>query len=53
MPIKEPEEFVEFSDEDKLMMARSIINGLPQLDNEHLKEVYNTLTNGLSGMKKK
>lgn len=53
MPVKEPEEFVEFSDEDKLMMARSIINGLPQLDNEHLKEVYNTLTNGLSGMKKK
>lgn len=47
-PISDPEEFVEFSDEDKARMAQTIITELPQLDTEHLKEVYNTLTNNLS-----
>ena len=47
-PISDPDEFVEFSDEDKARMAQTIITELPQLDTEHLKEVYNTLTNNLS-----
>ena len=47
-PISDPDELVEFSDEDKARMAQTIITELPQLDTEHLKEVYNTLTNNLS-----
>ena len=52
-PISDPDEFVEFSDEDKARMAHTIITELPQLDTEHLKEVYNTLINNLSNGKRK
>ena len=51
-PLSDPDEFVEFSDEDKARMAHTIITELPLLDNEHLKEVYNTLKNNLSNGKK-
>ena len=51
-PISDPEEFVEFSDEDKARMAHTIINELPQLDTKHLKEIYTVITNVLSNRKK-
>ena len=50
-PISDPDEFFEFSDEDKARMAHTIITELPQLDTEHLKDVYNTLNNNLSNGK--
>ena len=51
-PLSDPDEFVEFNDEDKARMAHTIITELPLLDTEHLKEVYNTLKNNLSNGKK-
>lgn len=47
-PLSDPEEFVEFSNEDKAQIAHAIITELPLLDTEHLKEVYNTLKNNLT-----
>lgn len=47
-PLSDPEEFVEFSNEDKAQIAHAIITELPFLDTEHLKEVYNTLKNNLT-----
>lgn len=50
-PLSDPDQFVEFSDEDKARMVHTIITELPLLDTEHLKEVYNTLNNNFSNGK--
>lgn len=51
IPTGDPDMFVEFDEEDKARMAESIITNLPQLNNEHLKEVYNIIMNDLSNSK--
>lgn len=43
--LDDPDEFIEFSDEDKERMAKTIIDNIPYLDNDHLRELYNNLTN--------
>ena len=52
-PLSDPDQFIQFSNEDKAKMAHTIITELPMLDTEHLKEVYNTLKNNLSKGKEK
>ena len=52
-PLSDPDQFIQFSDEDKAKMAHTIITELPLLDTEHLQEVYNTLKNNLSKGKTK
>ena len=51
-PLSDPDQFIQFSNEDKAKMAHAIITELPLLDTEHLKEVYNTLKSDLSKGKK-
>ena len=51
--LSDPDQFIQFSDEDKAKMAHTIITELPLLDTEHLQEVYNTLKNNLSKGKTK
>lgn len=51
-PLSDPDQFIQFSNEDKAKMAHAIITELPLLDTEHLKEVYNTLKNDLPKGKK-
>ncbi len=51
-PLSNPDQFIQFSNEDKAKMVHAIITELPLLDTEHLKEVYNTLKNDLSKGKK-
>ena len=46
-PLADPDEVVEFSNEDKAKVAHAIITELPYLDTKHLKEVYDALTGGL------
>lgn len=52
MPISDPIEVVEFTDEDKMKIIQSIIEGLPMLDNQHLKKLYDDLTYNLGGRTK-
>lgn len=52
-PLSDPDQFIQFSNEDKAKMAHAIITELPLLDTEHLKEVYNTLKNDLPKGKNK
>lgn len=52
-PLSDPDQFIQFSDEDKAKMAHTIITELPLLDTEHLQEVYNTLKNNLTKGKTK
>lgn len=52
-PLSDPDQFIQFSNEDKAKMVHAIITELPLLDTEHLKEVYNTLKNDLSKGKNK
>lgn len=49
--LDDPDEYIEFSDEDKERMAKVIIDNIPYLDNEHLKDLYKQLTNGFSNKK--
>ena len=51
--LDDPDEYIEFSDEDKERMAKVIIDNIPYLDNEHLKDLYNQLTNGFSNKKRR
>lgn len=46
LPTVDPDEYIEFSDEDKARMANVIIENLPNLDNSHLKNLYDELTKG-------
>lgn len=46
LPPVDPDEYIEFSDEDKARMANVIIENLPNLDNSHLKNLYDELTKG-------
>lgn len=46
-PTGDPEDYIEFSAEDKMRITQSIIEGLPMLDNTHLLELYNDLQNNL------
>lgn len=47
----DPDEYIEFSNEDKERMAKTIIDKIPYLNNEHLKDLYNQLTSGYSNNK--
>lgn len=51
-PISDPRTVIEFSDADKARMAESIISALPQLDTEHLKEIYNQIVNNIDKQKR-
>lgn len=37
----DPDEYIEFSNDDKERMAKTIIDKIPYLNNEHLKDLYN------------
>ncbi|MBO5530035.1 MAG: hypothetical protein J5970_01395 [Bacilli bacterium] len=50
-PLLDPEEYIVFSDEDKARMANSIITGLPSLDSDHLRELYEMLKKGIEERK--
>lgn len=47
----EPIKSIIFSDEDRARMAGTIIEGLPNLDTEHLKRLYNELQKQLNNNK--
>lgn len=49
--LDDPDEYIEFTDEDKERMAKVIIDNIPYLDNEHLKDLYNQLINDYSNKK--
>ena len=52
LPLVDPDEYIEFSDEDKARMANVIIENLPNLDNSHLKNLYDELTKGKGNKKR-
>ena len=52
LPPVDPDEYIEFSDEDKARMANVIIENLPNLDNSHLKNLYDELTKGKGNKKR-
>ena len=52
LPPVDPDEYIEFSDEDKARMANVIIENLPNLDNSHLKTLYDELTKGKGNKKR-